>query len=145
MPPISRFKVKDLVLEKLFKLFFEVVGNTHNINEFELVLSDILSPVERIMIAKRIAIIYLLTKKIDYIIICDVLKVSPSTVAKFSFLSEKSQGVIPILKRIVSSEKIGQFLEEFLLTILGPGVPGVNWRDAWRDKLDLERRKETGI
>jgi len=142
MPPISRFIVRDEILEKLFKLFFEVVGNADNRNEFELVLSDILSSVERIMIAKRIAIIYLLMKNIDYLTICHVLKVSLSTVAKYSILSEKSRGVIPILKKIVKDEKTGQFLEETLLTLYGPGTAGVDWSQAWRDKLNLKRKKE---
>ncbi len=145
MPPISRYKVEDEVLEKLFRLFFEVVGNCNDKEIFEKILRDVLSPVERIMIAKRIAIIYLLSKNIDYVTICDVLKVSAATVAKFSFLLNKSEGIIPVLNKIIRNEKILEFLKDCLLIIRGPGVPGVDWSRAWKDRIAFERKKARGI
>jgi len=145
MVRISRFKLREEVLEKLFDLFFEVVGKKGNREEFREVIVDLLSPVERIMLAKRIAIIYLLLKEIDYYSICKVLKVSPSTVAKFSLLMEKSQGVVPTFKKIVTKEKVGEFLEEVFNALFPPGVPGINWKAAWERKIDLKRRKAFGI
>ncbi len=145
MPPISKFKVEDQVLEKLFKLLFEVVGKSENQSEFEKIMHDVLSPVERVMIAKRIAIIYLLTKNIDYLTICEVLKVSAATVAKFRHITDNSQGIIPTLNKILRNDKIKEFLEEFWLLIRGPGVPGVNWSAAWKHKLEFERKKSQGI
>lgn len=141
----SRFKLDENVLEKLFDLFFEVVGKKANKGEFRKVIVDLLSPAERIMLAKRIAIIYLLLKKIDYYNICKVLKVSPSTVAKFSLLMERSEGVVPTFKTIVKREKIGEFLEELFNDLYGPGVPGINWKAAWERKRNLEKRKAFGI
>ncbi|PIV10609.1 hypothetical protein COS50_04585 [Candidatus Roizmanbacteria bacterium CG03_land_8_20_14_0_80_35_26] len=145
MPMISRNKVDDEVLEKLFSLFFEVVGKRENKEEFQRLINDVFSSTERIMVAKRIAIIYLLTKNIDYRIICEVLKVSASTVFKFRLLTEESKGIVPILKKILRGEKISQFFEEILLTFNRPGKYGVNWSQAWKDKMAFERKKETGI
>jgi len=145
MARISRFPLNEKVLTKLFDLFFEIVGNKNNKQEFLDTIYDLLSPVERIMITKRIAIIYLLLKKIDYITICDVLKVSPSTVAKFNLLMEKSNGIVPTFKEILKSENVKEFFEDLLLTLFGPGTPGVDWKAAWKHKLDFERQKETGI
>jgi uncharacterized protein YerC len=145
MTRISRFPLNEKVLEKLFDLFFEIVGRKKNKEEFLKTIYDLLSPVERIMIAKRIAIIYLLLKKIDYVTICDVLKVSPSTVAKFNLLMEKSDGIVPAFKEILTNEKVKIFLEDLFLALYGPGTPGVDWHSAWKDKLDLKRRKEIGI
>jgi len=142
---ISRNKVDDEVLEKLFSLFFEVVGKRENKEEFQRLINDVFSSTERIMVAKRIAIIYLLTKNIDYRIICEVLKVSASTVFKFRLLTEESKGIVPILKKILRGEKISQFFEEILLTFNRPGKYGVNWSQAWKDKMAFERKKETGI
>jgi len=145
MPMISRNKVDDEVLEKLFSLFFEVVGKRENKEEFQRLINDVFSSTERIMVAKRIAIIYLLTKNIDYRIICEVLKVSASTVFKFRLLTEESKVIVPILKKILRGEKISQFFEEILLTFNRPGKYGVNWSQAWKDKMAFERKKETGI
>lgn len=141
----SKFQLKDEVLEKLFGLFFEVVGKKGSKDEFRKTMNDLLSPAERVMISKRIAIIYLLLKGIDYYNICHVLKVSTATVAKFRILMERSEGVIPTFERIIRIEKVGDFLEELFNTLYGPGTPGVDWKAAWRDKIRLERKKEYGI
>jgi Trp operon repressor len=145
MVRISKFKLRKDVLEKLSDLFFVVVGKKGKREEFRKVIIDLLSPAERIMIAKRIAIIYLLLKEIDYYNICNVLKVSPSTVAKFSLLMEKSQGIVPTFKNVLAKEEVREFLEEVFNTLFAPGVPGINWKAAWERKIDLKRRKAFGI
>lgn len=141
----SRIQLPDSILEKLFELFFTVVGNKSNKDEFRKTVVDLLTPAERIMLAKRVAIIYLLLKKIDYYNICKVLKVSPTTVAKFRLLMEKSEGVVPTFKRILKVEKVGLVLEEIFNAFFAPGVPGVNWKAAWERKINLEKRKSYGI
>lgn len=145
MARISRFQLDDGTLDKLFNLFFTVVGKKNSFSEFKDIITDILSFTERVMIAKRIAIIYLLIKNIDHMSISETLKVSPSTVAKFHLIMEKSTGVVPIFKRLIKTEKIGEFLEEIYLTLRGPGTAGVNWSSAWQQKNKLEKRKKIGL
>lgn len=145
MTRISRFTLNKDMLEKLFTLFFEVVGRRGNRDEFQKVIFDILSPVERIMIAKRIAVSYLLLKKIDYKIICDTLKVSPTTVAKFKLLLERSEGMVPVFGRMLTNEKIELFLGELFSEIFYPGKPGINWKSAWELKRSIQEKKETGL
>jgi len=55
----SRFELSEGLLEKLFDLFFEVVGNQSSKSEFKKIFVDLLTPAERIMLAKRVAIIYI--------------------------------------------------------------------------------------
>lgn len=145
MVQISRFKLNDETLEKLFTLFFEVVGKKSNKDEFINTISDILSPVEKIMIAKRIAIIYLLLQNIDHRAICLTLKVSTATVAKFALLTSKSSGVIQTFNRILKNMKIELFLLEMFNALFPPGMPGVNWKSAWKRKLAVARKKSTGL
>ncbi len=145
MARISRFRLKADVLEKLFTLFFEVVGKKRNKNEFQKIIKDLLSPVERVMIAKRIAIIYLLLKGINYMVICDVLKVSSATVSRYNLLLERSEGLVPAFKGIIVSDKIALFLGEFLDALIPPGTYGTNWKSAWQRKFDIQREKNQGI
>lgn len=145
MTRISRYYLNEELLNKLFNLFFTVVGKKDDIDEFKETVIDLLSPTERIMIAKRVAIIYLLLKKIDHMTISDTLKVSPSTVAKFHLIMEKSQGIVPTFKKLIRNEKFKEFLEDIYLSFRGPGTYGVNWTSAWQQKKDLERRKQIGI
>lgn len=126
MTRISKFPVQDNVLEKLFDLLFEVLENQKDQEEFSKVIYDLLSPTERIMVAKRVAIVYLLMKKIDYYNISDVLKVTPNTIAKFQAIRKKSKGIVKSLKHIVRNEKIANFFEKLFLEIYRPGVYGVN-------------------
>ena len=91
----SRFVLRDDLLEKIFDLLFEVVGNTTSKDEFKKIFIDLLTPAERIMLAKRVAIVYLLLKKVEYYNICERLKVSQATVARYSLLMEKSEGIVP--------------------------------------------------
>jgi Trp operon repressor len=142
---ISPYKISSATYEKVFAVFYEVVGRGHNKEEFNHIFFELLSPAERIMIVKRIAIIYLLMKNIDYETICSALKVSNSTVSKFRILMEDSRGIVPALKKIVSLEKIALMFEELFSEIFAPGVPGVNWKAAWERKMALKRRKQTGI
>lgn len=141
----SRFILSEDLLEKLFDLFFEVVGNKSSKDEFRKIFIDLLTPAERIMLAKRVAIIYLLLKKIEYYNICERLKVSSATVAKFALLMEKSEGIVPTFKQIVKIDKINIFLEEIFNNIFAPGKIGVNWKIAWENKINLEKKKTFGI
>ncbi|MBI5123400.1 hypothetical protein HZA75_06100 [Candidatus Roizmanbacteria bacterium] len=145
MTRISQFQVDDDVLEKIFSLFFEVISKDKNEEQFQNIIHDLLSPAERIMIAKRVAIFYMLMKKLDYYNISKSLKVSPSTIAKFNLVKENSRGIVSALKGTVKNEKIINFFEELILELRRPGKYGVNWTNAWEDKLAHERKKEKGI
>ncbi|MDO9027306.1 MAG: Trp family transcriptional regulator, partial [Candidatus Roizmanbacteria bacterium] len=102
MARISKYKLRNEVLDKLFNLFFEIVGNQDDKNKFNEIIKGVFSYNERIMFAKRIAIIYLLLKNIDFQNICMALNVSSSTVAKFKLLIEnKHDGFIESFDNII--------------------------------------------
>lgn len=145
MARISRIKLKDEILEKVFGLFFEIVGKKSNINDFKKTIFEILSPVERIMIAKRVAIVYLLLKGIDQKNISKVLKVSTATVSKFSLLMEKSTGVVPSFKNIITNDKILEFLDEMFDSLFPPGTYGTDWKAAWERRKRIGYRKTYGL
>lgn len=145
MTQVSRFKLKDHVLERLFDLFFEIVGKNKSREEFTLIINDVLSSTEKIMIAKRIAIVYLLLKGIDYRNFCKTIKVSSATVSKYKILVERSGGLVPAFEKIIRDDKIVEFLEGFLIMLFPPGTPGINWSAAWQVKIEHERSKKEGI
>ena len=133
MVRISYLQIKEQDYEKIFSIFYKVLGETENKDEFNKILFDLLTPAERIMIIKRIAIIYLLLKEIDYRMICNKLSM------------ERSEGIVPVLKNMVKKEKVWLFFEEIFSHIFYPGRPGINWTAAWEMKLALERKKERGL
>jgi len=145
MVRISYLQIKAQDYEKIFSIFYKVLGETENKDEFNKILFDLLTPAERIMLIKRIAIIYLLLKEIDYRMICKALKVSNTTVNKYKLSLERSEGIVPVLKNMVKHEKVWLFFEEIFSNIFYPGRPGINWTAAWEMKLALERKKERGL
>ncbi|MFA6017212.1 MAG: Trp family transcriptional regulator [Patescibacteria group bacterium] len=143
MTRISKYRVEDKVLKKLYFLMFEIISNMDEEERFTAIISELLSPTEKIMIVKRVAIIYLLMKEIDYLVISDVLKVSSRTIAKFHSIMDEGKEVMSILEAVVGNEKIKDFFEELLFR--EPGTYGVNWKSAWRQKFEIERKKQRGI
>ncbi len=146
MARISRFKLRDDVLEKLFELFFEIVGKQDDRKEFNEIVNGVFSYNERIMFAKRIAIIYLLLKNIDFHNICMALNVSSATVAKFKLLIvDKQDGLIKAFDNIIFRDKTKEIIDDFFNTIFAPGKYGVDWKNAWERKRESERKKQFGI
>jgi len=146
MARVSKYKLRDEVLEKLFELFFQIIGNQDDRNEFNEIINGIFSYNERIVFAKRIAIIYLLIKNIDSHNICMALNVSSSTVAKFKLLIENKQdGLVRAFDNIIFRDKTKEIIDDFFNTIFAPGKYGVNWKIAWERKRESERKKQFGI
>jgi len=141
----SRFRLHPHTLAQLNNLFFIVLGRNHSKEQFQMVYEDLLSTEERTMLSKRIAVMYLLIKGFDYNTICEVLKVAPGTVAKFSILLEKSGGLAPLLSKIAKNDQAKLLIEEIFANLFPPGAYGVNWKAAWERRSSIERKKQTGF
>ena len=145
MAQISRRKVSDRVLENIFELSFKLIAKERKKNDFNKIFEDLFSYSERIMIAKRVAIMYLRLQNIDQFTICKTLKVSSSTVAKYTIIAQGSTGVVPGLQRLLMKEEIVGMLQDGLNLVFAPGVPGGNWAIRRERVNDRERKKRTGI
>ena len=97
------------------------------------------------MIAKRVAIVYLLLKGIDQRNISRVLKVSTATVSKYSLLMEKSTGVVPSFTKILTNEKILDFLDKMFDSLFPPGTYGTDWKAAWERRKRMSFKKTYGM
>jgi len=129
----------------MYSIFFEVLAGKQSKKDFFEMVDEIISPTEKIMIAKRIIIMYLLIKQIDHRTICQTLKVSTSTVAKFSLLLTKSTHTKNKLTLMVQKADIKLLFEELFASIFSPGSIGSNWKGAWQSKLEVERKKSYWI
>jgi len=143
MTRISKYRVEDKVLKKLYSLMFEVISNMSKKERFEGIMYELLSPTEKIMIAKRVAIVYLLMKDINYLIISDVLKVSSRTIAKFHAMITEGKEIKNIIESVAGNDRIKDFFEE--LFFREPGNYGIDWKLAWRQTFEIERKKQSGI
>ena len=140
MVQVSRRKISDNLFSKIFILFFKTVGDKYSRQEFQNICDDIFSKTEQLVITKRIAIYYLLKKGVDQSSICDTLKVSSATVAKFSLIMKKSKGVVPFLDNLIKKEKIVDFLEDIFVEVIS-----TNWRSKFRHRWEKKIKDQTGI
>lgn len=88
MPRVSRRPIpKDLEKELEANLWwvFGQIPNESKVGEF---LRSLLTKEERLMLAKRLAILYLLSKEFHYQDIAKVLSVTPTTIGKMRLISE---------------------------------------------------------
>ena len=82
MPHISKKKLDEKILSQLEKHMLSILRDSGS-KERVLVFQELLTKTERIMLAKRIAMLLLLKKKMSLYRISELLGVSPSTVSRF--------------------------------------------------------------
>src|SRR5579864_5286067 len=93
MPQVSRRTLSKPIEKKMFAIFFKSLARLSNPLEIEQFLFDLLGPVERTMLAKRLAIAVLLAKGYRYESIKEALKVSQETIARVAMsLTYKGEG-----------------------------------------------------
>ncbi len=144
---ISKRKLDEEILLKIYRLFFEVISRFDTEESFFQIFDDILYPTEKIMIAKRVAIIYLLLKGIEQDAIAQSLKVSTATVSRYAALFyEKDQKIVTLLKSMITKEKALNFLEDtFADLLIQPGIKVGHWQSYWDHKRKKDRREQTGF
>jgi uncharacterized protein YerC len=142
---MSKYKVKESVVDKIGELMFEIFGKENNKDNFILALNDVLSPVERLMVGKRLLVMYMVYLGVRYDVICDVVKVSRATISKFAFLLDKSNNIKHTLSIISSKNKARLTINELLSSILEPGVSLGSWKSAWKLKQRIIEQKEQGF
>lgn len=131
--------------KRVYEVFIESVKNTKTPGEVVDFLNDLLSPVEKIMMAKRVAVAFLLLEdKYTYTQIATTLKVSRGTIAKIhAVFALQGKGYKKILGDILKRKIAKSALSE-LLDILTPLAPKGTKQEYWnylKNKERLEREK----
>lgn len=147
MVRISKRYLSEKILLRLYYLLFEVISRSTKKERFFKILEDIFSPTEKIMIAKRITIIYLLIKGIEQKVIADTIKVSTATVSKYAVIFyNKSTPLVQLIKNMISKEKVLDFLDDvFANLFIQPGIKKEHWSLYWEHKKRTTEKKTTGL
>ncbi|MCX6703942.1 MAG: Trp family transcriptional regulator [Candidatus Woesebacteria bacterium] len=132
--------------KRVYEVFIESVRNTKTSSEVVDFLNDLLSPIEKIMMAKRVAVAFLLLQdRYTYYEIAKTVKVSRGTIAKIhTIFALQGKGYRKILGGILKRKAAKSALSE-LLDILTPLPPkGANigeWKKAKR--MSKQKREES--
>lgn len=139
MTRISKRKISGEILLRIYQLFFEVFSRSHSHDSFLVLLDDVLTPTEKIMVAKRIGIIYLLIKEVDQQTISEILKVSTSTVSIYCVQFYKRETrIVKIIKNMLTKEKVLDFMEDIFAGLwIQPGLK----KGHYKLKLEYDKSK----
>lgn len=147
MAQLSKRFVSREIQERMFEIFWQSLALCKNKQSVASFLEDLLTPTEKIMLAKRVSIAFLLLKNYDYQAINQTLKVSNQTIWLVkAWLNTKGQGYRKILNEILKLEqweKFWQDLDTIIQKILFPTPgKGVNWKEARRKQWKTIRKRQ---
>jgi len=128
MPHISSKKLKKESLQKLYNEFNIALERSAKRSWAKFFLNDFLTRTEKIMLAKRFAVIYLLAKDVPTSYISEALCMSPATISRMSLKYEIGR-YSSLLRAIKTEDKnIWVILEK----ILRAGLPPIAGRGRWK-------------
>lgn len=113
MPQVSKRPLSKDIEIQLFSIFFKSFARLSQASDIERFLLDLLGPVERTMLAKRLAIALLLMKGYRYNSIKEILKVSQETIARVNIsLQYHGEGYSMIVTKMLKDEQIESILRK---------------------------------
>lgn len=113
MPQVSKRILSKDVEDKIFEIFFKSLARLSDPMDIKKFLLDLLGPVERKMLAKRLAIAMLLAKGYRYESIKGLLKVSQETIARVNMsLNYSGEGYKMVVKKALRDEKLDKIFEK---------------------------------
>ncbi|HBT81612.1 TPA: hypothetical protein DEB04_02750 [Candidatus Giovannonibacteria bacterium] len=133
MPHVSRKRVKKDIFKRMSNEFIENIASLKNSSEIRGFLNELLTPTERIMLAKRMAAILMLKKGIPFRIVIRTLKLSPSTVSRFWKLTKIKdfQFVSKLSRKKQERKKFWDELEILLRAGMPPRGRG-RWANVYK-------------
>lgn len=146
MTQVSRRLLKKDIEERIYDVLLESIASVKSKGSVEKLLDDLLSPTEKLMLAKRVSIALLLMKKYSQRTIADLLKVGLETVNRVSRTMQKGTGGYGVIaSTIIRNEKLKEFLEKVddTLANLLPPPKGTDWkhwrRVRWEEKINSQK------
>lgn len=133
MSQISKYPISEVVYERILDIFFKALIDIQTKGEARQFLGDFLTPTERIMLAKRLAIAFLLEKEYDYEIIRKTLRVSTPTIAAVNRIRKYGgRGFQRIIRKLLVEEKIKDFIFSVGKSVSGTLGRGGKGGGVWR-------------
>jgi len=143
MTQVSKYPISKNIADRIFDVFIKTLIKIKNNKDAHNLAQDLFSPTERIMLAKRLAIAYLLMKNYPYREISQLLRVSGTTIASVnSSLQYGKNGYKTILERIAKEEKLEIFFLDASEKLLSLPTKASTGGGSWRYLLEEVRKSK---
>ena len=133
MPHISKQKLEQRVADEIYTKLLDHVIYRGSAKDRSLVYGELFTDVEKIMLAKRLAVICMLGEGFSFDDIQETVKVSPSTVARV--WSAMQKGKFDETIRIAKKNKTGKIILFILSTLTYAPRPIHAPRWDWVDRV----------
>ena len=111
MPQVSKYPLSNNTERRLYQLFWETISELKESSKAEEFFNDLLSPTEKIMLSKRLAVVIMLQKGYGYSTIRSTLKVSPGTIGSVSaWLKYSGIGYRKVFNKLLKKEKFKEII-----------------------------------
>lgn len=140
MPHISSRKLKKHVFLKMSEEFIEIFAATRTKQKAKRLLEELLTSTERIMIAKRLAMIFMVKKGYSFETIERTLKISPVTVSKYWRRTKADE--FPLVSRYFKGKKQAEEFWRVLERAVRMGMPPIG-KGRWNFLKNVPK-KENG-
>ena len=141
MSQVSRYPIPKDVYDRIIDLFLGLFSSLNSKRKASDFFDEFLTPTERIMMAKRVAIGMLLAKKYSYRKISEVLRVSKSTIGVVSSHYRYGNTLKKAIAHLMANEGIEKLLLEFAEMITSAGTFGRKGASGWK-YLNIEVKKQ---
>lgn len=132
MPQVSKYPLRKEIFERIFELLLKTITDSYGQKEAVGLIDDLLTPTEKIMLAKRLSAAVLLRKGYRYKDIQQILRVSKPTIATVNlYLKHGSGGYKKFVDKVLREEGIGEFwekVEDLALSTVSKGKGNGVWR-----------------
>jgi uncharacterized protein YerC len=132
MPHISKKKLGKKTVGKIFSKLIILLGKARNHREISNILDELFTETEKIMMAKRLALILMLDGNIPHQRIQEVLTMSPSTIARLYFGIER--GKYEFIRNIAKKDRVDLEKIMWLMLTAGGIMPPRGGRKYWRKR-----------
>jgi Trp operon repressor len=133
MPHVSRKKIKKEIATELADQFLTFLSITQSKTEARILANELLSQTERVMLAKRLAIIVLLVRGYSFVQIGEALGVTPQTITRVwkGMKDGKYQKIARYAREHTRHFKKEAFMEA-LIRMIHFGMPPRAGKGRWK-------------
>lgn len=137
MPHVSQKKLKRKNFNRISDQFIQTIATLKSPKETQRFIKELLTKTEQIMLAKRLAILFMLKHGYSFTQIEKTLKVTPNTVARYWKQNQK-KAFTSITRDIAKDAGKQEFWKELESTLLFGMPPYASSKARW----DMVRRAE---
>lgn len=145
MSQVSKYPISKNIADRIFEIFLTTFVRIKNKDESDQFISDLLTHTEKIMLAKRLAIAFLLEKEYDYRAIKRILRVTDGTIASVNIARRHgSDGYKKVIQKIMKEDELIKLLDKAVINFLSIPVTIEKGHGIWsylKQQAEKKQRK----